>query len=164
MRSLLARVGFVGLLLVYAALCVYWYPQLPEYVASHFDGAGVADGWQSREGFLAVFTAAGIGSFLLVGLGAPLIKRTPRHLINLPNKDYWLAPERIESTLDLLTTRLLEFSNISLALLIGLFHQLCASNAAGTPGLPGWFGWGFAAYMLYVLVWTVWLMLAYRRP
>ncbi|MCP4803827.1 MAG: DUF1648 domain-containing protein [Proteobacteria bacterium] len=164
MRSLIARAGFAGLLAVYTLLVVYGYPQLPEMMASNFNGAGDPHAWQTKATFVGLFTAAGVGSFLLVGLSASLIRRTPAHLLSIPNKDYWMAPGRAEQTVATLSNRLLEFCNVSLVGLVHLFHHLCATNVAGNPHLPSGFGWGFAGYMIFTLVWTAWLILSYRRP
>ena len=34
---------------------LYYYPQLPEVVASHWDGLGAPNGWSSRFGFFGVY-------------------------------------------------------------------------------------------------------------
>jgi uncharacterized membrane protein len=100
--SRLPKMLFV-LLAVLAAI-YFWsnYAQLPDVVASHFNARGVANGWQSKSGFLAFFLGAvTLASFVAFGVPAVLSK-IPKELINLPNKDYWLAPERQAETLALL--------------------------------------------------------------
>ena len=49
-----SRVVFVLLLIVAVALMVVYYPELPERMASHFDGAGRANGWSSKAFFFGV--------------------------------------------------------------------------------------------------------------
>ncbi|HUF35032.1 MAG TPA: DUF1648 domain-containing protein [Gemmatimonadales bacterium] len=67
--------------------------QLPPVVASHFDGAGVANGWSSRPAYAALLLLIGAGLPLgIVGLVRLLTRRGPRRL-NLPARDYWLRPE-----------------------------------------------------------------------
>ena len=34
---------------------VYYYPQLPAVVASHFDGHGAANGWSGKEFFFGLY-------------------------------------------------------------------------------------------------------------
>ena len=74
-------------------------PRLPARVASHFDATGAANGWMSPSGLFG-FHAALLGILLLVFTVLPrLVRYLPAASINLPNRDYWLAPERRETTL-----------------------------------------------------------------
>jgi uncharacterized membrane protein len=82
------------------AAIYFWsnYAQLPDVVASHFNARGVANGWQPKSVFFAFFAGAvGIGAFLTFGVPA-IFSRMPIAMINLPNKEYWLAPERRAET------------------------------------------------------------------
>ncbi|HVK06735.1 MAG TPA: DUF1648 domain-containing protein, partial [Armatimonadaceae bacterium] len=87
-----------GILLVIGAVAVsltqvwYFYPLLPERVASHFGPDGRADGWTAKDAFIGV--SVGTILFLSVFMSAlsALIARIPDEAINLPNKEYWLAP------------------------------------------------------------------------
>lgn len=100
LNSRLPRLIFV-LLALYAALHFsVVYPRLPNVVASHFDGRGAANGWQTKQAFIIVF--AGVTALcVLVGFGlASLFGVTPMQLINLPNKQYWLALEHRDETLE----------------------------------------------------------------
>jgi len=77
-------------LLVFAAVLeiVYYYPLLPERVASHFDGYGRPNGWSSRDAFIAINASVTLlMAVLYAGIGFAL-PRLPEALINLPNKDY----------------------------------------------------------------------------
>src|SRR5688572_25688071 len=68
--------------------------RLPPVVASHFGPSGEPDAWMSRGAF-ACFTLLPLGVVLIVSFLAPLlVEKLPPALINLPNKEYWLTPER----------------------------------------------------------------------
>jgi uncharacterized membrane protein len=102
MDSRLPKLLFV-LMVAFAA--VYFssaYAKLPEVVASHFNASGRPNGWQSKQLFLGFFIGATVIT-VVVGFAVPrLIKIVPVELLNLPNKRYWLSPERAEGTLEFL--------------------------------------------------------------
>ena len=101
-NSKLPRAIFV-VLAAFAAI-YFWsnYAELPDIVASHFDARGAANGWQPKSVFFAFFAGAvAIAAFLTFGVPA-IFSKMPTSMINLPNKEYWLAPERREESLALL--------------------------------------------------------------
>jgi hypothetical protein len=67
--------------------------QLPPRVASHFDAAGIPNGWSSRLGYALLLVV--IGVLLPLGITAlvrGLTRRGPA-LLNIPARDYWTRPE-----------------------------------------------------------------------
>jgi uncharacterized membrane protein len=84
----------------FAAIFVWWSSSaMPESVASHFGAGGVADGFMSRESYARFMVALVVIVPSLVFFTTRLASRLPVALINLPNKAYWLAPERQRATL-----------------------------------------------------------------
>src|ERR1700680_1866538 len=83
----------------------YYYPLLPKVVASHFDVHGIANGWQTKQGFFEVLAGTtALSAFLIFGIPIPtMIGIVPDQFINLPNKDYWLAPEQRAASLEFLS-------------------------------------------------------------
>ncbi len=88
--------SFIALLASAAAgvlVLSYHWRRLPEQVASHFSGSGVADGWMSRDTHF--FMASGLVVFLtlmFVVLAVAIQKLDPKW-INIPNKDHWFSGE-----------------------------------------------------------------------
>jgi len=72
--------------------------QLPERVASHFGPDGLANGFMARHLYLAFILGFGVGLPALVGLTIGISVRYGSRFINIPNRDYWLAPARREET------------------------------------------------------------------
>jgi len=101
-NSRLPKVLFL-LLAAYAAVHFSaYYSQLPEVVASHFDAHGMPNGWQTKSAFFSVLIGVSVLA-AVIGFGIPrLIALLPPEYINLPNKRYWLAPERRGETMDFL--------------------------------------------------------------
>ncbi len=75
---------------------------LPVRTASHFNAAGLPDGWMSPADYLvgaALLPAGMIASLLGV---AALLRRLPARLLNLPDREHWLSPENRSATVALL--------------------------------------------------------------
>lgn len=76
--------------LVTLAVSAVW---LPEQVATHFDGAGEANGWMSRTVHLTAFGAFGV-LFPAFFIGVFYsIRFLPPSLLNVPNPKYWRSAE-----------------------------------------------------------------------
>ena len=157
-----ARTTFLILLLVSGFQIVHYYPKLPERVASHFDGAGGANGFQSRSMFFA-FYAGTVLLLTAVFLALPAnLRRIPPALLNMPRKDYWLAPERRESSLALMAALLTWFGAASLALTTVVIELVLRAN------LPGG-GWRLSPVLLWALLGAyfvfvaVWLAVIFTR-
>jgi uncharacterized membrane protein len=72
-------------------------PHLPPLVASHFNGAGYPNAYMTRSFYTKFTLAFGVGlPVLMVALMSLVYSRTRD--VNLPNRDHWLAPERIAQT------------------------------------------------------------------
>ena len=89
---------FAVMVLAAIAQSVFSYPQLPDRLASHFAASGAPNGWMTKEAFFLVYA-------VLIGLAAIMefyparsIARSSTARMNLPNKEYWLAPERRAAT------------------------------------------------------------------
>ena len=92
------HVWFIFVLL-HAAQTIYYYPRLPSVVAQHFGSDGRPNGWAPREAFFVISWVILLAISALLMLTPRLLKRVPVAMINLPNKAYWLAPERKQESL-----------------------------------------------------------------
>ncbi len=119
----LAMGVFVLLYIVCVVHALSYYPGLPAQVAQHFGASGQPDVWGSKRQFLIMhlvtisFEAAII---LVCGLA---MAKIPSSLISLPNKEYWLAPERRKQTLAYMQARLLWFGSCFMIFFLDLAHQ-----------------------------------------
>ena len=107
------------------------YGELPGKVASHFDMAGHADGWMSRAS--CVDFTIGLGILMpafIVGIIAGAGK-IPVSFINMPHRDYWLAPERRKAALAVLFRYSLWFASLNVLFVTGLHALIVQANRPG---------------------------------
>ena len=128
---------FLPLLLALIAVqMIYFYPKLPAVIASHFGGQGVPNGWMSRD-FSLVFHLILLSGMLAVFFGIPkILRRIPVALINLPHKEYWLAPGRAEESLRDFETRFNLFGLAVIAFQTAVLQLVYQANLTPSPRLP----------------------------
>jgi uncharacterized membrane protein len=153
------------LLVLYAAVHFsYYYPQLPGVVASHFNGRGAANGWQTKSAFFTVFV--GVSALAaVVGFGIPrIITAVPMELINLPNKKLWLAPERLAETQQFFITYFAWFGCAVLLIVILTFDYAIQNNLhPENPPDPARMWYVLASFLLFTLVWIVRMLAKFLR-
>ncbi len=140
---------------------------LPDRVASHFDGSGAANGYMPH-GFYVGFMLGVV--VVLPALAVGLTWRSmasPHARINLPNKDYWLAPERRAETIAFLRAGVLWFGTLLITFL-GYAHWLVVlANAVHPARLANaWLMGGLLVFLASLLVWLkgFWGHFRHRPP
>jgi uncharacterized membrane protein len=159
-----SRTVFVVLLAAAFLQMGWYYPRLPERMASHFDAAGRANGFLPKPAFFILY--AGVLALLsVVFLLTPmLIARLPSGMINLPNRDYWLAPERRVLALAKVQAFSVGFGNAMLLFLLLVFRDVMRANLLEVPELSMRI-WVFLVLLAtFSIVWTVRLMRSFRLP
>lgn len=140
------------------------YATLPAMVASHFDGSGRPSGWMPRSTF-AWFSVLPLSVVFVVAFGAPfLVAKLPPSMINLPNKSYWLAPERKAETMRRMTARMEWFGVALLAFLAFVFELVFEANIARRGLSNGPFVAALVAFLFTSAVWLVSLYRAFALP
>ena len=123
------------------------YARLPARVASHFDASGVANGWMSRDGY--VWFMVGIVTFVSLTMLASfgLVRLLPTALINIPRRDYWLAPERRTETARTLRSYGLLLAGLTSFFFLAMHLLVVAANEAQPPRLSRDFWWLLVAFL-----------------
>jgi hypothetical protein len=114
------------------------YGELPARVASHFDIQGQPNGWMSRDSCVG-FTL-GLGVLMPAFIVAMMANagRIPVSFINLPHRDYWLAPERRQAALAILLRYSLWFACLNVLFVTGIHWVIVQANLSGHgPHLQG---------------------------
>jgi uncharacterized membrane protein len=157
---------FVMLLAAAAALTFDLARQLPDLVAVHFDAAGRANGFMTRAGCRNFMLVTTLGVPLLITIATALVPRlVPASLINIPHRDYWLAPGRARDSLAFLSEQGLWFGCIFVVFLACVDAMLVQANAVSPPEVPNRL---FVAMLIFffgaVGAWFVRMLRRFRAP
>jgi hypothetical protein len=157
---------FVMLLAAAAALISNLAGQLPDLVAVHFDAAGRANGFMTRAGCRDFMLLSTLGVPLLIAVATALLPRlVPASLINIPHRDYWLAPERARDSLVFLSEQGLWFGCIFVVFLACVDAMLVKANAVSPPAFPNKL---FVVMLIFffcaVGAWFVRMLRRFRAP
>jgi uncharacterized membrane protein len=156
-----ALVALICMIAFGATFVVYTARYLPDSVATHFEVSGQADGWMSR----AVYTWFTLG-FLsaLPILIAYLITSLPRRVpqwTNIPNREYWLAPERRDASKDFLAARGYRLGCLIVMLTMGIHYTILLANQHSPPVLP--MRTFLAVIGAFFVVLALWVVKFYQR-
>jgi len=138
---------------------------LPDVVASHFRAGGAADGAMTRGAYLTLMIGVATVLPLLIVLPMRLVGRMPAALLSLPNKHYWLAPERVAQTRAWLADQCAGYG-ILLCVFLCYVHTLVVRAHASTPPHLDerlMFG-GLVAFGILAATWLVRFLLHLRVP
>ncbi len=114
------------------ALTAEW---LPQQVAAHFALDGRADHFLARDQYLALMIGSTVvATALVTGLLSTLVLRFP-DLLNLPNRSFWLAPERRASTHALVSSRAVWLGAIVALFALGMHLLVLRANHANPASL-----------------------------
>lgn len=138
---------------------------LPETVATHFNFRGVPDGWMPRQAFL-IFIAAFAALVPLFLCGIALITRIlPASLINVPNREYWLSPERRRSTDRILFSHMLWLCCLMIAFMNGIFRVVVRANLSPAQQMSNKdLFLLMGAFLVALIVWIIALLRMFRKP
>jgi uncharacterized membrane protein len=162
--SRLPKLLFVALALYAAVHFSRYYPRLPDVVASHFNGRGAANGWQTKSAFLGVLVGVSVLA-AVVGFGIPrIIAVLPAALINLPNKRYWLAPEHLAETTEFLNSYFAWFGCALFLIMILTFDYALQFNLhPENPPDPARMWYVLAGLLVFMMAWTGRLLKKFLR-
>ena len=89
---------FFAIVVAAIAECIHDFPLLPDRLASHFAASGMPNGWMTKQQFFITYAVVFVPALLVEFWVSHRIENKPDAKLNLPNKEYWLAPERRANT------------------------------------------------------------------
>ncbi len=156
---------FVLLALIGTIFVLLTIEQLPERVVSHFGSDADPDGWMTRGSYLGFMMSFLLVYPVLIAFLIGFLPRVKPEWVNLPNRDYWLAPERREESLKFLSAQGYWFGCLLLLLVVGVHCAILAANRSHPPELPlSIFVPVLAGFLVGFSVWLVVLFRRFRKP
>jgi hypothetical protein len=160
MRRLLLLLYAANLALQYASWRLH-----PGRVAVHFGPGGRADGWGDSAAHSLGLSVL-LTFFLIVFLGVPVwVKRLPAKWVNLPHRDYWLAPERRGEAQARLAGLLHRFGIVFSLFFLGVGGLVLQARSRAPEQLDqSLFLWLMVLLMGYVAAWLHAMWRAFPPP
>jgi len=112
---------------------------LPSKVATHFNANNEPDGWMTRNAYLLLILTLLISIPFAISVGISVLSQKFPHLLNVPNGDYWLAPRRLNESLDFLAAHGHRLGRLIIVLTTGLHYVVLvriepSRRCCRTPG------------------------------
>jgi len=147
-----------------AALVLGTASRFPDKVATHFNAGGIPNGWMTRSQHVTGMLVMGIGLSLFI-VGVFLLMRIAKgELINLPNREYWLAPERKAETLDDLLSRGVWLACMMVAFDAALHLLILRANTQVPVLLSNThMGWLTGVLLTGIVIWLLGFLLHFFR-
>lgn len=155
----LGWVALIGL----AIQAIVMLPKMPSAIATSFGTAGVPHAWMTHSQFVwfEVFLVGALWTAFFVF--PKYLDRFPNSL-NIPNRGYWMAPERRAFTLRWIQQKMQVFG-VFMLVFIGLMMQATFQANLSSPVRLDMsaFMTGLGVWMAFVLLWTFSFLSKFRR-
>jgi uncharacterized membrane protein len=155
---------FVGALLLAAVFVNQTASELPSNVAVHFDASGEATSFMATGRYRMFILLFAIGlPIAIVAVMTTAYSRATE--FKLPNRDFWLAPQRLERTRSFLVGHGIWFGSLFTGLMSFMHWLVLNANRRQPPYLSNQAAFiGLLVILCCMVVWIGILMVAFRRP
>jgi hypothetical protein len=137
---------------------------LPEFPAAHFGAGGIPNAFMTRKGYVAFMVVFVTVVPVLVALLPVLVGRRWPNSLNIPNRDYWLAPERRPDTFEAVESRTMLLAGAMIIFICYVHWLVLQANAATPPRLDETqFMVGLGIFALFIIGWIGSFYTRFRR-
>ena len=137
---------------------------LPPMVASHFDGAGFPTSFMTHAFYTKFVFAMGVG-FPIAMVALLSVVYSKAGDMKMPNREYWLAPERIAQTRALLVSHAVWFGCLIVAMVCYMHWLILSAHRSVPLRLSNQLVMGgLLVFMGIAIGWIVGLLRTFRRP
>jgi len=159
------RVAFITSFLANVMVTLVSMLILPERVAIHFGSGGLPDSWASNLNSTLLMLGAHALVFVSLYFSPKLLATMPSRWISLPNRDYWLAPERRSEAVAKFSELMWQFGTaVFLFMLLAGVLTMRANLSKPVRLEEGVLLIGLAIFLAYTAYWTIALLRAFRIP
>jgi len=145
-------------------LPIFYYPRLPETIASHYNIGGEPDATMSKQTIIIIHSATIIFLTLLFSIMIYFIPKLPRSMVDLPNDDFWLNENNREETFAVLRRFIFWLGSIVLGFLSLFIQEVYNTNITGNSKLTFEI-WIYLAIMLFLTAIIIIKMILYfKKP
>ncbi len=156
---------FISTYVLMLAVNLVSYFFLPSDVAIHFGRGGRGNSWASKEVNFFFFLVIEVVLFLLFYYSPILVKKTPQRWLNIPNKEYWLKEENMESFIQSFSNLMYQYGIAMAWLFIAINFLTVEANLSQPVRLnEKLFLTVMAIFMVYTVYWTIKVIRSYKIP
>ena len=143
---------------------VYYYPKLPDQILSQFTVTGEVDDYIAKFTLFIIMLSTIFGTAVSLTLGTLLAMKKAPQLVNLPNKDYWFAPEHKQETIAFVFKIMVKLTIASIIMMIAILQSIIWVSI-GSLESPGIFIWTSTGLLCaYCVIIVIQLNLRFRLP
>ena len=159
-----AAIALVALSVAALALNAWYWTNLPNRIATHFNVRGRPDGWMDKTKATWLMVALQLGlPWLLVGMGE-VIRYLPTSLINIPRREYWLHTDRREASLAYIRSWIGWVAIAVLLFMMSIGHLTYVANVRGAPLNVIVFGSLLVLYLIGIMLLVVAMVRRFTVP
>jgi len=137
---------------------------LPEFPAAHFGADGTPNAFMTRRGYVAFMYFFVAVVPLFVSLLPVLVGRRWPNSLNIPNRDYWLGPERRPDTFATVEARTRLLAGAMIVFICYVHWLVVQANAAMPQRLDEeQFMVGLGIFALFIIGWIGSFYMRFRR-
>jgi len=134
---------------------VYYYPQLPDKIPSHVSVNGDADDFMVKSTLFILVLSTIFSAAIFLTLGSHLSLAKAQRLVNIPHKEYWLAPVRKQQTISFVFMINVKLTIANTLMMLAIFQSIIwvAIGSPVSPNVVIWTAMGlFSAYLLLIII------------
>ena len=161
----LPRILFLAIVLAAIGQCVHDFPLLPDRLASHFNASGMPNGWMPKSQFMFLYAVVFLPALAIEFWVSSRIADKPVSKLNLPNKEFWLAPERRTETFAFFASFFAWYGCVFLFVMEFAMGLAMRANFDSPPRLPtGPIVSDIAGFVLFNVVAVITMFRRFSKP
>lgn len=154
---------YILLFIIEIVILRNFYFSLPDKIATHFGNMNNPDGFSDKFNFILIYNVF-LFFLILMFYGINIfIKKSSNSMINVPKKEYWLAPERRDITIVMLQANLNFFGIITFIFMLVNLIFIIDANLSSPIKLNNDFWIALMLFLVSTMAWLIRLLLVFSK-